>query len=162
MIVDIIKSAFRNFQALLVLWVIIVLINQIFIFGACFAPYCLVAAIPHTSIIALLINHFFLVEGSSDEQVIKDAQLHERIEHARRKRELLKLEDDSPITLDAKEDTGLETPPPKPLDKPACPECGSIMVKRTARRGRYAGREFYGCSNYPQCTGIINISDSNR
>ena len=32
-----------------------------------------------------------------------------------------------------------------------CPKCGSPMQLRTAKRGRHAGRQFYGCSNYPQC-----------
>lgn len=34
-----------------------------------------------------------------------------------------------------------------------CPKCGSPMV---IRRSRY-GRLFYGCSTYPQCTGIIDV-----
>jgi len=29
------------------------------------------------------------------------------------------------------------------------------MVLRTARRGRNAGGQFYGCSNYPNCKGIV-------
>lgn len=32
-----------------------------------------------------------------------------------------------------------------------CPWCGGTLVLRTARQGRYAGRSFYGCSNYPRC-----------
>ena len=32
-----------------------------------------------------------------------------------------------------------------------CPRCGSSMVLRTARRGRNAGGQFYGCSRYPKC-----------
>lgn len=35
-----------------------------------------------------------------------------------------------------------------------CPNCGSSMVQRMARRGRHAGKSFYGCSKYPRCTGI--------
>ena len=38
---------------------IVLLINQIFIFGACFAPYCIAAALPHTGVIAFLIISFF-------------------------------------------------------------------------------------------------------
>jgi DNA-binding helix-hairpin-helix protein with protein kinase domain len=34
-----------------------------------------------------------------------------------------------------------------------CPRCGSHMVRRTARRGRYAGNQFWGCSRYPRCKG---------
>lgn len=40
---------------------------------------------------------------------------------------------------------------------PLCPECGARMRKRVARRGRWRGREFWGCSRYPGCTGIRNI-----
>ncbi len=41
---------------------------------------------------------------------------------------------------------------------PDCPYCGSTMRKRTARRGRNAGRDFWGCSRYPNCTGTRDIS----
>lgn len=34
-----------------------------------------------------------------------------------------------------------------------CPKCGSIMVRRSARRGGSSGRQFLGCSNYPACSG---------
>jgi DNA-binding helix-hairpin-helix protein with protein kinase domain len=34
-----------------------------------------------------------------------------------------------------------------------CPNCRSRMVIRYARRGRNAGRRFYGCSRYPSCRG---------
>ena len=32
-----------------------------------------------------------------------------------------------------------------------CPQCGSQLVLRTARRGANAGNKFYGCSSYPAC-----------
>ncbi|MBV4480549.1 topoisomerase DNA-binding C4 zinc finger domain-containing protein [Pseudomonas sp. SWRI124] len=35
-----------------------------------------------------------------------------------------------------------------------CPLCGSNVVQRTARKGRYKGREFFGCSRYLRCLGI--------
>jgi len=38
-----------------------------------------------------------------------------------------------------------------------CPKCGASMVKRVAAKGPNTGREFYGCSNYPKCRGIVNI-----
>ena len=34
-----------------------------------------------------------------------------------------------------------------------CPLCGSMMVLRTAKKGRSAGSLFYGCSTYPKCKG---------
>ena len=38
-----------------------------------------------------------------------------------------------------------------------CPKCGAKMVKRKATKGSYAGKAFWGCSNYPNCNGIVNI-----
>lgn len=46
---------------------------------------------------------------------------------------------------------------PRDTEKVLCPKCGSEMVKRKATRGTNAGSEFYGCSRFPQCRGIINI-----
>ena len=40
---------------------------------------------------------------------------------------------------------------------PACPKCGSSMVKRTAKQGANAGNMFWGCSDYPKCKGIVAI-----
>jgi DNA-binding helix-hairpin-helix protein with protein kinase domain len=36
---------------------------------------------------------------------------------------------------------------------PTCPQCGGRMILKTARRGRGAGRQFYGCARYPSCRG---------
>lgn len=38
-----------------------------------------------------------------------------------------------------------------------CPKCGAPMIKRVAQKGDNAGKEFYGCSNFPKCRGIVNI-----
>ena len=43
-------------------------------------------------------------------------------------------------------------------DAPSCPKCGAEMKKRMARKGPNAGRYFYGCSRWPNCSGIININ----
>lgn len=40
---------------------------------------------------------------------------------------------------------------------PACPACGSAMVKREAKRGANAGNAFWGCSTYPRCRGTVQI-----
>lgn len=39
-------------------WLVIIILNQVLIFGACFAPYCLIAALPHTGILAGLATYF--------------------------------------------------------------------------------------------------------
>jgi len=40
---------------------------------------------------------------------------------------------------------------------PQCPSCNGEMVKRKAKSGNNAGNEFWGCSNYPRCKGIVAI-----
>lgn len=36
---------------------------------------------------------------------------------------------------------------------PTCPKCGKPMLKRLQKRGQAQGREFWGCSDYPNCNG---------
>ena len=38
-----------------------------------------------------------------------------------------------------------------------CPECGSAMLRRTAKSGVNAGNDFWGCSRYPRCRGTLDI-----
>lgn len=38
-----------------------------------------------------------------------------------------------------------------------CPRCGAPMVLRRATRGDKDGQEFYGCSAYPKCRGIVQV-----
>ena len=46
------------------------------------------------------------------------------------------------------------------MDNPTCPICGSPTKLQTAKKGRFAGQQFYGCIRYPQCKGLINIADN--
>ena len=41
---------------------------------------------------------------------------------------------------------------------PTCPQCGSVMVLRTARKGANAGQQFWGCSQYPKCRKMMPCS----
>lgn len=41
--------------------------------------------------------------------------------------------------------------------QPACPKCGTPMVRRRARRGSNAGGEFWGCKHYPGCRGTLSL-----
>jgi hypothetical protein len=36
-------------------------------------------------------------------------------------------------------------------DNPICPKCGSKMILRTAKKGKSAGSQFWGCRNFPSC-----------
>lgn len=42
---------------------------------------------------------------------------------------------------------------PGPAQVPDCPDCGSPMVQRQARRGTTVGQRFWGCSRFPSCRG---------
>jgi hypothetical protein len=70
--------------------------------------------------------------------------------------------------VDGQADEKIETAPTSTADKPQatpatapgapqCPKCGAEMVLRTASRGDRAGKQFYGCSAYPKCRGIVNL-----
>lgn len=45
---------------------------------------------------------------------------------------------------------------------PVCPVCGGNMKKRIARRGKHTGEEFWGCTKYPKCRGVSDISEKTR
>jgi restriction system protein len=38
---------------------------------------------------------------------------------------------------------------------PACPRCGLSMIERKATQGKFAGKPFWGCQQYPKCSGIV-------
>lgn len=39
-----------------------------------------------------------------------------------------------------------------------CPKCGSEMVLREVKKGQNAGNKFWGCSKFPKCRGIVNVT----
>lgn len=41
-----------------------------------------------------------------------------------------------------------------PLGDRNCPRCGDRMVLRTAKQGRNAGGQFWGCSSFPRCKAV--------
>lgn len=58
---------------------------------------------------------------------------------------------------------------PKPLvvnnvdadnNSPLCPKCNGAMVKRTSKKGKNAGNEFWGCLNFPKCKGVVSIDNT--
>jgi hypothetical protein len=137
MIGNIFKSIINNFQKFLVVWACVLIANQLFIFGACFAPYCLIAGMPHTGVIAALVT-FFMHEENENENVISTSSDKN---HAKNKQ----IEEND-LTNDFED-----------ADEPFCSKCGSKMVLRKARKGKYAGKSFWGCTAFPKCNGILNI-----
>jgi restriction system protein len=47
----------------------------------------------------------------------------------------------------------------KQENSPICPECGKAMTKRKAKTGKNAGKEFWGCTGYPECKGVSEIME---
>lgn len=48
-----------------------------------------------------------------------------------------------------------------PIDDgvPLCPKCRVPMVLRTAKQGPNAGKQFYGCANYPKCREMVPVKE---
>lgn len=44
-----------------------------------------------------------------------------------------------------------------PSTPPSCPKCGSDMVRRKGKTGTLAGKEFWGCQEYPRCRSVLPI-----
>ena len=40
---------------------------------------------------------------------------------------------------------------------PNCPQCGALMALRTAKSGKNAGSQFWGCTDYPDCKGTAPV-----
>lgn len=46
------------------------------------------------------------------------------------------------------------------IDTPECPKCHKHMVKRSAKKGKNIGDEFWGCSDFPKCRSVIAIDNA--
>jgi restriction system protein len=40
----------------------------------------------------------------------------------------------------------------------ACPNCGGSMILRETKQGQNIGKNFWGCSTFPKCRGIVNVA----
>ncbi|MEF9415136.1 restriction endonuclease [Ralstonia sp. SM1864_UCD524_TZ4] len=47
--------------------------------------------------------------------------------------------------------------PNSSTERPHCPRCGSVMVRRTAKQGAKMGSHFWGCVTYPECRGTRGL-----
>ncbi|AGS40631.1 MAG: putative RNA-binding Zn-ribbon protein involved in translation (DUF1610 family) [Cycloclasticus pugetii] len=39
-----------------------------------------------------------------------------------------------------------------------CPKCGGDMILREVKKGQKKGNKFWGCSKFPKCRGVINVT----
>lgn len=63
-----------------------------------------------------------------------------------------KAEQSMDIQEEIKEEIKQEMPELEPL----CPICSQKMIKRTAKKGKNAGNTFWGCSQFPNCRGVVS------
>ena len=45
----------------------------------------------------------------------------------------------------------------KVIETPLCPVCSKAMIKRTAKQGQNIGNQFWGCSQFPKCRGVVSV-----
>lgn len=150
-----IKKIKENLQTFFIIWLILIVLNQIFIFGACFAPYCLIAALPHTGVIAGLIVFFMNKEESNSyNKTSLSPEFKERNEEVNKLVKTIEKNKSNSYVVNEIDD---EIDFIDDIQNPFCPKCGSKMILRTAKTGKYAGSKFWGCSSFPKCKSIINL-----
>jgi len=69
---------------------------------------------------------------------------------------MIKKIQQSPQAIPASAQPKFQDTPTATTD-PFCPKCGNIMTKRTAKQGANIGKNFWGCTGFPQCHGTIQI-----
>ncbi len=144
-------------------FIVVMILNQLLFFGFCLNPICLIAAMPHVLLITVVVGTFI-----NKMQSIHENEKSKQATFRKKPSDITQPSSKSSYTASNKnEQQNRPFLPPQNIDnnthKPAvntpilCPLCKSEMVLRTAKQGRYAGRQFHGCARYPQCKGIINI-----
>ncbi|MCE7556578.1 hypothetical protein [Aliivibrio fischeri] len=168
-------------------FIVVMLLNQLVFFGFCLNPICIIAAMPHVLAITAFLGSWLNKEsGWGDNskagnvgKVLKESKtiINKSIEEAAEELEKInasnnekqiKLRDKLKITtVDEKYKRKTIQNSFVNIDKlninkeqsyNSCRKCGAETVLRVAKKGPYSGKQFYGCSKYPQCNGIINIS----
>lgn len=85
----------EHIKGFFVIWAIVLLINQFVFFGGALAPYCLIAGMPHTAVISLVISYFLFKKNSKEKNKTTSHKQHpsksapqktERIKETTRKR----------------------------------------------------------------------------
>jgi four helix bundle suffix protein len=83
-----------------------------------------------------------------ERQFVEDGGYSEQLAAARLAERIRKTHTDPPDLSD----------PSAPSDHiPNCPQCGKPTVLRTAKTGKNAGKQFWGCSAYPDCKGVAKL-----
>lgn len=95
-------------------------------------------------------------EMESLAQFFLGIHIEQKTDYTAKFREALEAQDQAQTTK-AEPKQPPVIPAATPEKQIVCPKCGAVMVKRKATKGPNAGKDFYGCSNYPKCRCIINL-----
>lgn len=66
------------------------------------------------------------------------------------------------LVASVQKSAALSSPNPQPTEDSTakvCPKCGAQMVLKTARQGKYAGSQFWSCSRFPDCKGLLPLAE---
>ncbi len=85
-------------------------------------------------------------------QLIDGSSLHDMLRGARKPQEAARPPDVVQLRPVAAVDVASAA-----ASSPDCPTCAKSMIKRRAKRGANADREFWGCVDYPACRGTRHI-----
>lgn len=98
---------------------------------------------------------YFVTSGEYTEEAQKFVRgLNLELVNGRKLREIIDVAQKKPSVSAIKNETW------KTTFAPSCPKCNSEMLKRVARRGINAGKEFWGCSAFPKCNGNLPCDGS--
>lgn len=62
-----------------------------------------------------------------------------------------------PISVPRAAPATAPAPAQSKAQNPVCPLCSSVMRLKTAKQGRNAGQQFWGCARFPSCRGTRNL-----
>jgi restriction system protein len=104
-------------------------------------------AVRANALICLINQANYLLDqqiASVEQQFVKEGGYSEQLAAAR-------LAERSRKKIDPSDSTD-------PTDRiPPCPQCGKPMVLRTAKTGKNIGKQFWGCSGYPDCKEVLKL-----
>ncbi len=165
-------------------FIVVMILNQLLFFGFCLNPICLIAAMPHVLFITAFIGSWLNKESGwgDDEQSRNVGKIYKErnklVDNSLTQADLDLKKENKKYKKQQYHDSDFEvikTKKPKSwidemrfevtktekskssIDYNICQTCGAPTVLRTAKKGKYAGKDFYGCSRFPKCNGITNI-----
>tara|TARA_R110002049_G_scaffold13509_2_gene58535 strand:- start:167751 stop:168461 length:711 start_codon:yes stop_codon:yes gene_type:complete len=69
----------------------------------------------------------------------------------------LSVQSAKPSLETAKSKLTTESEPRLQSSSPSCPKCNSDMLLRESKKGKHAGKKFWGCSQFPNCRGVFLV-----